>query len=338
MLPNACHHPERRNVPERGSEPINLHRTQKHPGEGRVPEMRGSFFPGITSRSYWPRRRCYKGQLRYHLIFALAHVIVIAEMERSRETPRPASPRRGIQSVETGLRVLTALAASTGPSTLTSIGARSGLAPSQTHRYLQSLVASGMAVQNSSSRYDLGPGVIRIGIAALARLNTFARAEAALGRFVEDTGRTVMLSVWGEAGAVCVRWLPGHPPVVTSLGVGSVMPLLFSATGRVFLSYLSPQELAGPLSAAMAERVVLPDIDAVRGAVRATMTAFIDQQVFPGLRAVAVPIFDLQGRASMVATAIASPSAPLEHDAAVAQRLLAACRTATEEAGGTWPT
>jgi DNA-binding IclR family transcriptional regulator len=258
-------------------------------------------------------------------------------MERSQPTPRPNSSRRGIQSVETGLRVLAALAASVGPSTLTSVGARSGLSPSQTHRYLQSLMASGMAVQDASSRYDLGPGVIRIGVAVLARLKPFARAEAALDRFVEETGRTVMISVWGEAGAVCVRWLPGHPPVVTSAGVGSVMPLLFSATGRVFLSYLSPQELSGPLAAAMAEPVVVPDLDAIRATVRVSMTAHIDQQMFPGLRAVAAPIFDLQGRASMVATAIASPAAPRENDAMVAQRLLAACREATEEAGGTWP-
>jgi DNA-binding IclR family transcriptional regulator len=87
----------------------------------------------------------------------------------------------------------------------------------------------------------------------------------------------------------------------------------------------------------MAEPVVVPDLDAIRATVRVSMTAHIDQQMFPGLRAVAAPIFDLQGRASMVATAIASPAAPRENDAMVAQRLLAACREATEEAGGTWP-
>jgi DNA-binding IclR family transcriptional regulator len=125
--------------------------------------------------------------------------------------------------------------------------------------------------------------------------------------------------------------------VVTSVGVGSVMPLLFSATGRVFLSYLSPQELSGPLAAAMAEPIVVPDLDTIRRDVRASMTAMVDQHVFPGLRAVAAPIFDLQGRASMVATAIASPAAPHENDMMVTRSLLAACREATEEAGGTWP-
>lgn len=256
----------------------------------------------------------------------------------STRTIAPATKtRRGIQSVETGLRVLTALAASDGPVPLTALGVRTGLSPSQTHRYLQSLVASGMAVQDASSRYDLGPGVIRIGISALARLDAFSRAEAAMQRFVEDTGRTGLLSVWGEAGAVCVRWFPGRPTVVANLGVGSVMPLLHSATGRVFLGFLSANELATPLAEAQATTTALPDLDAIRRSVRANMQAESDETLFAGLRAIAVPIFDLQGRASLVATAIATTAFPREDDARVAELLRAACREATVESGGLWP-
>jgi DNA-binding IclR family transcriptional regulator len=245
--------------------------------------------------------------------------------------------RRGIQSVETGLRVLAALAAAGGPAPLTAIGVRAGLSPSQTHRYLQSLVASGMAVQDVTSRYDLGPGVIRIGIAALARLNAFSRAEAAILRFVEETGRTGLLSVWGELGPVCVRWFPGRPAVVTSLGVGSVMPLLFSATGRVFLAFLTPQEVEGPLAAAMAEAATQNDLGPICRTVREQLLAASDEAVFVGVRTLASPIFDLQGRVSMVATTIATNAFPRERDAEVADRLRAACRSATVEAGGVWP-
>jgi len=254
-----------------------------------------------------------------------------------RELAPRTTTRRGIQSVETGLRVLAALAAAGGPTSLTTLGQRANLSPSQTHRYLQSLIVSGMAVQDASSRYDLGPGVIRIGIAALARLNTFSGAEAAMRRFVEQTGRTGLLSVWGEAGAVCVRWFPGRPTVVANLGVGSVMPLLYSATGRVFLSFLSANELATPLAQAQAAGTVLPDLDAIRRSVRAIMQAESDETLFAGLRAIAVPIFDLQGRASLVATAIATAAFPRADDAHVAGLLRAACREATVESGGLWP-
>jgi DNA-binding IclR family transcriptional regulator len=257
-------------------------------------------------------------------------------MSKHGMTP-PGASRRGIQSVETGLRVLAALAASGGPVPLTSLGQRAGLSPSQTHRYLQSLVMSGMAVQDATSRYDLGPGVIRIGIAALSRLNTFARAEAAMQRFVDETGRTALLSVWGEAGAVCVRWFPGRPMVVTNLGVGSVMPLLHSATGRVFLALLSPDELDAPLAAARTARTSLPDMETICRSVRERLVAESDDTLFAGLRAVAAPIFDMQGRPSLVATALATSAFPAQDDARVAERLRAACRDATVEAGGVWP-
>jgi DNA-binding IclR family transcriptional regulator len=255
----------------------------------------------------------------------------------NRPADPPARTRRGIQSVETGLRVLAALAANGGPAALTALGARAGLSPSQTHRYLQSLVVSGMAVQDATSRYDLGPGVIRIGIAALARLNAFARAEAAMQRFVEETRRTALLSVWGELGAVCVRWYPGRPPVVTNFGVGSVMPLLHSATGHVFLGFLSPEEIAGPLADARADGVAVPDIALIGQSVRQSLSAATENGVFAGLRTLASPIFDLQGRASLVATAIATDAFPHANDLSVADRLRSACRDATVESGGVWP-
>ncbi len=240
----------------------------------------------------------------------------------------PQRARRSIHSVETGLRVLSALAAAGGPTTLTALGTRSGLSPSQTHRYLQSLIASGMAVQDATARYDLGPGVIRIGIAALARANTLGAAEAALARFVEATGWTALLAVWSGAVPVCVRWLAGRPTVMTNFGVGSELPLL-SAAGSVFRAFLPAGELAAagvpPLPAAVAAQI------------RDGAAAHQDGVVSPGLRAVAVPVFDLQGRPVLAAVAIAAAGTPHDADAWVAGQLREACRTATQQAGGSWP-
>jgi DNA-binding IclR family transcriptional regulator len=62
--------------------------------------------------------------------------------------------------------------------TLGAVAKRSALSASQAHRYLASLIASGMAHQNpSSGRYDLGPQAIQIGVAALARTDVFAEAD-----------------------------------------------------------------------------------------------------------------------------------------------------------------
>ena len=262
--------------------------------------------------------------------------IIVGMTEQSTSDP-PSNARRGIQSVEIGLRVLTALAAAAGPSTLSAIGVRCGLSPPQTHRYLQSLLAAGMAVQGSDARYDLGPGVIRIGIAALARLDSFRRIETALQRFVEDTGRTVALSVWGEAGPVCVRWLPGRPPVMANVSVGTSPPLLYSATGRVFMALLSEQELSGPLAVARASSADPPDLAASLQTVHRSLTCTMKPPIFGGVRATAAPVFDMQGRVHVVAAALAATMFPESSDDAAAHRLLAACREATEALGGVWP-
>jgi DNA-binding IclR family transcriptional regulator len=105
----------------------------------------------------------------------------------------------------------------------------------------------------------------------------------------------------------------------------------------VFLAFLSAAELAAPLAAARADSVPMPDLETIRRTVRARLLAESEDTMFFGLRAMAAPIFDLQGRAALVATAIAGAGFPREADEAVTQRLHAACREATIEAGGIWP-
>lgn len=262
---------------------------------------------------------------------------IIIRMKEQTRGAGPAETRRGIQSVETGLRLLAELAAANGPVTLTSLSARSGLSPSQTHRYLQSLVASGMAMQQESLRYDLGPGVMRIGIAALSRLDAFNSAELRMHEFVEVTGRTASLAVWSELGPVLVRWFRGRPPVLINLPVGSQLPLFASATGQVFLGLLSESELEGPLAMARAHGIAAPDLSSLRATVRATLSAEVGPPLLEGLRSVAAPIFDLQGRVQVVAAAVAPGIVPADADRDIGQRLRRACREATEAIGGVWP-
>ena len=153
---------------------------------------------------------------------------------------------RGIQSVDIGFRVLAALAAEPEAATLGTIAKRAELSPSQTHRYLSSLIASGMAHQHpASGRYELGPQAIQIGLAALARTDIFAEADPAIAAFTRDTGRTTLLAARGPLGPTIVRWHFGRRPVVTSLSVGSVLPLLNSATGFAFLAFMNDDEVAG---------------------------------------------------------------------------------------------
>lgn len=264
---------------------------------------------------------------------AAGHPRLQADASHSTPTPRQ---RRGIQSVDIGFRVLTALAAEGEAATLGTIARRAGLSPPQAHRYLSSLIASGMAHQHAASgRYQLGAQAIQIGLAALARTDVFAVTDPAIADFAHETGRTTLLAARGPLGPTIVRWHAGRRPVITSLSVGSVLPLFNSATGFVFLSFMSDDEIEGALEG---ERAGTPGVDiaAIRSRVRANMYAAVDELLIPGLRATAVPILDIQGRAVLVATALATGVFSRNEDEIVRKKLQGVCKGLTERFGAAW--
>ena len=250
------------------------------------------------------------------------------------------SKRRGIQSVVIGLRVLAALAAERGPASLSAIAQAAQLSSSQTHRYLSSLIASGMVKQTArSGLYDLDAGAIRIGLAALARLDIFAAADATFSALARQTRRTCLVAVWGEAGATVVRWFPGSPPLLTSIAIGSVLPLLQSSTGRIFFVFGDRAEMDAKAAALIAADPTLSalDLGALTAQIRSDLSTSVYGSLIPGLHATAAPVFDLLGRLSLVATVIASIGCTRQEDDAAAAALRAACRSLTETMGGSWP-
>jgi DNA-binding IclR family transcriptional regulator len=67
------------------------------------------------------------------------------------------------------------------------------------------------------------------------------------------------------------------------------------------------------------------------------MFAAGDDILIPGLRAIAVPILDIQGGAALVATAIATGTFPRDEDDSIRSKLQAVCRGLTERVGASWP-
>jgi len=245
--------------------------------------------------------------------------------------------RRGIQSVEIGMRVLAAIAEMPGASSLSSIAQRASLSTSQTHRYLSSLMVAGMVTQEGrSGLYDLGSGAIRIGLAALSRIDAFAIADTVLGALAAETRRTALVAVWGDAGPTVVRWYPGSPPVMTALTVGSNLPLFRSSTGRIFYAFGEQVEMDRQARLIeTSDPAGLPsDLAAYRAEIRAAGHASVSGDLIPGLRAAAAPVRDLQGNLIMVAALLAGADFPVSGDAAAIAALMTACDRVTEAIGG----
>ena len=232
--------------------------------------------------------------------------------EMPEDVPDDLAPRgRGVQSVEVGVRILAALADAGGPLALSEIAARVGMPAAKVHRYMASFVTTGMVDHRRSGAYDLGPLAARLGMAAVARMDVVNRAADRLPALVDASGCTAMLSVWGDGGPTVVRWERARRPLVTALGVGAVLPVLGSATGRAFAAALPERVVLAALARA-GQPGGADDIAACRAVLAGPGLFVADQDFIPGLRALAAPVPDLQGQAGAVVTLVTTDPAALD--------------------------
>jgi DNA-binding IclR family transcriptional regulator len=244
--------------------------------------------------------------------------------------------RAGIQSVVIGMRVLDTLAGLGGPRPLAAIVKACGLSPSQTHRYLASLTEAGMAKQDANGDYDLGSAALRLGLSAMGRIDVFRIADDMLSAFCASTGSTVLLAALGPDGPIIVRWHVGRPPIVTSLGLGSVLSVLHSATGQIFLAFRPEQETEALVAAELGQSPSLDDhaVQQLKAKVRSEGKAEVGGTLIPGLNAKAYPIFDLQGHAILSATLVTAAGRGEKAGCESARKLRSVCEEISRAVGG----
>ena len=143
----------------------------------------------------------------------------------------------------------------------------------------------------------------------MARLQLVNRAADLMPALVTASGATALLAVWSNAGPVIVRWERAARYAVTSLGLGSVLPLTRSATGHVFLALL-PARLTAPVLAL--EPQAAPAPAALAAAVRRAGHATVDGRLIPGLVAASVPVLNWQDEAEAAITLIGTEPALLD--------------------------
>lgn len=233
--------------------------------------------------------------------------------------------QHGIKSIEIGARVLGALEHGRGPLTLTEVARQSDLHPAKAHRYLASLVRTGLASQDATSGlYDLGPASRRLGVEALRRVDSVRTALARVVDLRDATGHTVCLAVWGEQGPTMVSWDTGAHPLPMVIRVGSTLPLLDSAVGSVFLAHLPRAVTASALAAQQEQGAtrVLPEaeVEALAETIRRDGYASTKNSMIFGLAALVAPVFGADGQIEL-AVGLVLP-ARLATDEAVADLAL----------------
>ena len=113
-----------------------------------------------------------------------------------------AEPQRaGIQSVEVGFTLMEVLANSGDALMLRDLALRAGMSAAKAHRYLVSFQRLGLVVQDAgTTRYDLGPAALKLGLASLSRIDAVKLARLQIGSLTAEIGQTLALAVWGNQG------------------------------------------------------------------------------------------------------------------------------------------
>ncbi|MBR8238476.1 IclR family transcriptional regulator [Burkholderia sp. AU42008] len=238
-------------------------------------------------------------------------------MEKIARTKKTAPPERDrrqrVQSASTGLLVLKELAACGGRATLTALAARLDENPAKVHRYLASLMEESFVTQErATQQYVLGPQCISIGLAAIRMADPIRLAEPSLVRLRERLEVTCFVAIMGNRGPTIMRFEEPGLPVTVNVRAGSVMSLLWSATGRLFLALLdeprvrqlAEDELASAPAELRAQLDRRDPVGKLRREIRAAGLATVCDTNLKGISAVSAPLFDANGHMCAAITAL----------------------------------
>lgn len=161
------------------------------------------------------------------------------------------SEKIGIQSVETGIKLLMALTdlCLVGPPPmLKTLAEAANMPPAKAHRYLVSFIRTQMVERDQTTgRYRPGANARNLGLSAVRGLDVVRVVTAKMPKISLEIQQSICLAIWAHHGPVIVSVEDASiHPVLISTRVGEVLPLTISATGHVFGAWL-PTKITTPI-------------------------------------------------------------------------------------------
>ncbi|WP_197320226.1 IclR family transcriptional regulator C-terminal domain-containing protein [Saccharomonospora sp. NB11] len=206
-----------------------------------------------------------------------------------------------VQSLERGLAVIKAFGAGTPQLTLSDVAKATGLTRAAARRFLLTLADLGY-VRAEGRYFRLTARVLELGYAYLSSLPLSDVVQPHLERLSAEVHESSSVSVLDGTDIVYVARVAVSRIMTVSIDVGTRFPAHATSMGHVLLAGLGEDELAAYLDEATFERrtertiTSASDLRAELDRVREQGWALVDQELEEGLRSVAVPLHDRDGK------------------------------------------
>ncbi|MFI5798953.1 IclR family transcriptional regulator C-terminal domain-containing protein [Streptomyces sp. NPDC051677] len=215
--------------------------------------------------------------------------------------PRTGTGPDFIEALARGLDVITAFAPQRPVMSLSEVATATGLARPTARRILLTLEELGY-VRISDKGFALTPRVLDLGTAYVRSLGLWDVARPHMEQLVAHTRESCSIAQLDGSDIVYVARVAVPKIVTLSVQIGTRFPALPTSLGKVLLAALDPERLEKTLAEPTRSGLTAlwqprrEERDAVLREARARGWALADEDLALGIRSVAVPLRDGEGR------------------------------------------
>jgi len=206
-----------------------------------------------------------------------------------------------VQSLVRGLEVIRAFSRFRPRMTLSEVAQHTDMTRAAARRFLLTLVREDYA-ETDGKYFTLRPRVLDLGFAYLTSSGIWQPAQPAMKEVAERTRESCSLAVLDGEEIVYVLRVPAQRVLTIGLSVGTRLPAHCTALGRTLIAGLPDEERARFVETCRLEALTpRTTVDRARFAARIAEAGrrgwtTVDEELENGLRAIAVPVFDREGR------------------------------------------
>jgi DNA-binding IclR family transcriptional regulator len=202
-----------------------------------------------------------------------------------------------IQSLARGLKILDLLGASHDGVSITELAEILGVDKGSASRLVSTLVHYGFAEKDEVTRhFHLGPQVVSLSRSVLTRLPLREAAKPFLRRLMETTGECAHLAIPAQGSALYIDQAESPATLRVNAAVGTMNPLHCTALGKALLAF-GDLDLPDHLESFTPRTITDPEsLRHHLDEVRRLGYAMDDEEFDPGVRCIAVPVFNFRSK------------------------------------------